>query len=820
MKRKSITLLTILIATGLALLLLSGCGKSGNRFANQAPTIKITSYEGADDSDLLSPYADSLFAFQQKIYWHATDQDGVITGFAYRVSRVYRDNSGSITRIVPIATPGNDSIDDGQLTPSNVLETLGTGWVLHTSGDNPTQSIWTTQKYATINFPAADTLGNPEVIESLFEVIAIDNRGDITKVDPRYSNPPRSEAWRSFNAQSDPPTCTVSTTKGNPNGGQVGAGLRLMFSMKSSDPFIDSIPSKYMFAIVKSDTTGVHNSTQDIVWHDTSISLNDNKIEEFLLTKHTNPPLTYDFNDGGTVLQTKTKIYAVAYDMAGVASAVRDSIYFAVKPGFRPFTKTYHQRIYALGDYHYIDYADGETSEILPFTIIGGVQRFATFFYVDSDNKNNTVHSQNLKVWLRWGWRGEYGTIRSGAGGSSVIEYTDNPFDKKLDAVLDRATDKNYFSEITHFHLRLDGQPYNYAPLAGDETAHVTDPNGDRWLRIPINSPLGQTLVLTSLQPGMHTFQVRCEDLQGEVDPQPAEFTFNVAQYIPPASRNGILIIDDDEHHDVYAPDAIIQAKYESMLADYSGPKVFKKRHYGSGAVQDDEFHTDKRYRQLSPSELMKYKLVIYHNDNPDKSGELKLENDGITQYLAAGGNMLISHTNKLSSVLTAFSSVAQRTFLHYMNVPYRNDSSLFISGGLTVRPFFQTAVGQNVNSVPFPDINLQFNANGVGEPSFNSIVEGRDGLSAVTYFPLMDDHDYESYAANVIYRMRIKNVGADSYSPANETEYDKYNNRAVGFRKVNPNGAHCYLLGFPLSYMREADARAFINRVISDCSL
>ena len=815
MKRKSIVLLTILIATGLALLLLSGCGKSGNRFANQAPTIKITSYEGADDSDLLSPYADSVFAFQQKIYWHATDPDGVITGFAYRVSRVYRDNSGAITRIVPIATPGNDSIDDGQLTPSNVLETLGTGWVLHTSGDNPKKSIWTNQKYATINFPAADTLGNPEVIESLFEVIAIDNRGDITKVDPRCSNPPRSEAWRSFNAQSDPPTCAVSTTKGNPNGGQVGAGLRLMFSMKNNDPFIDPIPSKFMFAIVKSDTTGVHNSTQDIVWYDTATSLNDAKIEEFLLTKHTTPSLTYDYNEGGTVLQTKTKIYAVAYDMAGVASANPDSIYFSVKPGFRPATLVYHQRIYALGDHHYIDYSDGDTQEILPFTIIGGVQRFATFFYADSTNTNSAVHSQNLKTWLRWGWSGEYGKISG-----NVIDYTNNPFDKKLDAVLDRADSTNYFSEITHFHLRLDGQPYYYAPMAADETAYVTDTNGDRWLRIPLNSPLGQTLVLTSLQPGMHTFQVRCEDLQGEVDPQPAVFNFNVAQYIPPASRNGILIIDDDEHHNTFSPDDIVQAKYEYMLADYTGPKVFMKRHYGADPVQSDEFYTDKRYRQLSPSDLMKFKLVIYHNDNPSKSGELKLENDGITQYLADGGNMLISHTNQLSAVLTAFSSVAQKTFLHYMNVPFRNDSSTFLSGGLTVRPFFQTAVGQNVNSVPFPDVNLQFNANGVGESSFNPIVEGRDGLSAITYFPLMDLPSYSSYAANVIYRMRIKNVGADSYSPANEAEYNKYNNRAVGFRKVNPNGARCYLLGFPLSYMCDADARALMNRVIADCSL
>lgn len=818
MKRKSITLLTILIATGLALLLLSGCGKSGNRFANQAPTIKITSYEGADDSDLLSPYADAVFAFQQKIYWHATDPDGVITGFAYRVSRVYRDSTDTITRIVPIATPGNDSIDDGHLTPSNVLETLGTGWVLHTSGDNPKQSIWTTQKYATVNFPAADTLGNPEVIESLFEVIAIDNRGDITKIDPRYSNPPRSEAWRSFNAQSEPPECIVSTTKGNPNGEDVGAGLRLTFSMKNSDPFIDAIPYKFKFAIVKTDPTGVHNNTQDIVWHDTATSLNDDKIEEFLLTKYTTPSLTYDYENGATEPQTKTKIYGVAYDMAGVssASAKLDSIYFSVKPGFRPRTLVYEERVYALGDHHYIDYADGDTQEILPFTIIGGVQRFATFFYADSTNTKSAVHSPNLKTWLRWGWSGEYGVITS----SNVVKYTDNPFDKKLDAVLDRADSTNYFSEITHFHLRLDGQPYYYAPLAADETAYVTDTNGDRWLRIPLNSPLGQTLVLTSLQPGIHTFQVRCEDLQGEVDPQPAVFTFNVAQYIPPASRNGILIIDDDEHHNDYSPDAIVQAKYESMLADYTGPKVFMKRHYGTDPVQSGEFYTDKRYRQLSPSDLMKFKLVIYHNDNPSKSGDLKLENDGITQYLADGGNMLISHTNQLSAVLTAFSSVAQKTFLHYMNVPYTNDSSTVLSGSLAVRPFFQAAIGQNVNSVPFPDINVQFKANGVGEPSFNQIVELRDGLSAITYFPLMDMPGNESYGANVIYRMRIKNVGQDSSSPANETVFNQYSNKAVGLRKVNPNGAHCYLLGFPLSYMRDADARALINRVISDCSL
>ncbi len=76
--------------------------------------------------------------------------------------------------------------------------------------DNPQarRSIWTSQKYAVINFPAADAQGNPIVKFSKFEVVAIDNRGAIT------SEP----AWRDFRTRSDRPKCTASTTKGNPNG--------------------------------------------------------------------------------------------------------------------------------------------------------------------------------------------------------------------------------------------------------------------------------------------------------------------------------------------------------------------------------------------------------------------------------------------------------------------------------------------------------------------------------------------------------------------------------------------------------------------------
>ena len=91
MQSKRIKVLTLSLLVIAVVLGITGCGKSGTMKANVAPSISITSYEGFDDSDLLSPYANSLFLFQQKIYWNATDPDGVIAGFAYRV----KDQNGN-----------------------------------------------------------------------------------------------------------------------------------------------------------------------------------------------------------------------------------------------------------------------------------------------------------------------------------------------------------------------------------------------------------------------------------------------------------------------------------------------------------------------------------------------------------------------------------------------------------------------------------------------------------------------------------------------------------------------------------------------------
>ena len=795
MLTKSKILLLMTIWVSLILLVLTGCGKSGHKFANQEPTIRITSYEGYDDSELLAHYADSLFIFQQKIFWSASDPDGVITGYAYRV----KDQNGN-----PISTPGNEYIDlNGDVTPENVIERFGTGWVLHykpnasqdlpLNDPNSRRTIWTSAKYAVINLPAADENGNPRTQESTFEVIAIDNRGGITPVHPLY--PKRSIAWRNFKSTAARPTCFLSTTKGNPNGEEVGSGIRLSFTMKDDlNPSVPAIPYKFEFKILKLSPQD-SSITYQSEWYDTSISPNDTNINRFLLTKSTNPSLSYDIVNGDTL--SITKVLARAYNMGGVTSVpdTFSTILFMVKAGFRPKTLIYDKRCYALGQNHYVDYFDEFSAEVMPFTITSGTNRYATHFFVDLDSTLIAINSPNIKVWLRWGWHGEYGKIL--ASGDFVA--TDDPYDRKIDYLLDRYTNKNYYSEITHFDLRVDGQPYNYAPLANDPNAHIVDEDGKVWLRLPLYSPVRQSLVLTSLSSGPHTFEVRCVDLQGEVDPIPAVFTFSLADNIPIANRNGILIIDDDPHQQLVAPDNIIRDKYEEMLADYNGPKVFIKR---TTDTESGDTHQDLDLRHFSPSDLQKYKLVIYHNDNFQSSGNLKLENDGLTLYLRSGGNLIISSTNSLAQNLEAFVNATQKTFVSFLGVYYEKPPANILSNSLTIRPFFQQALGQN----GYPDVNLQYSP--ANEPSFVSLVNDRQGLATITYFPKI------SVNATAIYKMGIKPVGSP-YGPTQE-QFDRYNNQIIGIRCVTGN-SHCYTFGFPLSYMYTPEVKTMMNKILSE---
>jgi len=784
MRAKSSKLLIGLIFLLLASVTMTGCGKSGTRFNNTAPTIKITSYEGFDDSATYS--SQDTLIFQQKIYWHANDPDGVIAGYAYRVLDA-QDN--------PIATPGNAFIDtDGSITPPNVLNTHGSGWVIHylpgadttipLSNPEARRSIWTSQKYAVINFPASDANGNPLPKLSTFEVIAIDNRGDVTA----------NAAWRKFNSTSNRPECTVITTKGNPNGGAVGSGVKLSLSMRDSDPFVDPVPWYYEFKLQKLDMQDNVLETTDWIRTD---SPNNPKLNEYLLTRDTTPALSYDFTNGTQV--TKTRVLGRAYDLSGVVSDENQNsskLLFAVKDGFKPKALIYGQKVHGVGDNHYLDYAydDQKTpAEIMPFSVTNGKVRYAIPMFKDFNGKNTAVNSNNFKLWVRWGWHGEYGKVQSNGN----IDYNDvTPYDKKVDTVLNYNVSNstgNYYSEITHFDLRFNDQPYNFPPYA---TYIQVDNDGTRWLRIPLNSVLGQGIVLNNMPSGHHKFELRVVDLQN-VPSDPVVYEFELVDPVPVASRTGILIVDDDAASNATSPEPFTTDYYNALFGDYSGTKT---------VVRLPDVNLDRRDRRLSFSDLQNYKMVVYHSDNIQSKGTLFQDCDAMVLYMQHDGNFMVSSSSQLSGMIGDMVTLNQQSFLNALGITY-STTSVASGGSLTTNPYFQIGKGQ----LGFGDVNLRLTAAGEGTDSWvNSIISARQGLGAITLF--------NNISGEAIFKYGCKPTTSTTFPPTQD-QFNTLNDKTVGVRNINGAG-RAYTIGFPLTYMQFSDSKAVINRILSECGL
>ncbi|MBM4399085.1 MAG: hypothetical protein FJ041_01975, partial [Candidatus Cloacimonetes bacterium] len=636
---KSFKLYTVITIIAILSVIIAGCGKQGSRFANKAPNIEITSYEGYDPN---KPYTDStaITLFQQKIFWHASDPDGIVSGYAFRIL----DEAGN-----PISTAGNSFIDTmGEITPQAVKDKFGPkyGWVMHYQPganqsiplDDPSakRTIWTTQKYALVNFLASTVTGLPDTTISSFEVICVDNRGTICE----------NKAFRIFKSYSERPTCFISTTKGNPNGGEVGSGIKLSFTLDDKDPFIQPTPWYYKFKIekVNKTTNVVDQNFYPDEWYETR---NLPRLNEYLLTKYTTPRLASDYNASGTQT-TYTRVIAKVIDLAGIESEP-DTLTFAVKEGFHPKTVVYMQRTYALGLNHFTEFADESTPEVYPSTSIGTQPIYATPYFKNVDSIYTVINSTNLKNWIRWGWHGEYARVTV-SGSTTSYDYTeDNPYNKKVDVLLDENTDKNYYSEITYFDIRLDGEPYNYPPLA--QSIVVDQGTGKRWLRVPINSSLGQTVVLTNLASNTpanpyHIFEVRAVDLQDEVDPTPAIFKFKVLDLIPKEQKSRILLLDNTKSSTT-VPASVVKARYEELLSNFPGMVDYRKR------------PTQSKYDipyEIALSDLQSYKFVIYYSDNFTQGADIAYDIRALNLYLKNGGNMMVCN-NKIADKITQPSS-------------------------------------------------------------------------------------------------------------------------------------------------------------------
>jgi hypothetical protein len=474
-----------------------------------------------------------------------------------------------------------------------------------------------------------------------------------------------------------------------------------------------------------------------------------------------------------------------------------------VKPGFRPMTQLYSRKILALGNNHYEDWGDDYNQEPAPYSLSGGRQRYGTSLFKDLDGTLSAVYSPDLKVYVRWGWWGEY--VRESTDAS--VYPLDDPYGKKADVVLSEHSPDipvNYFSEITHFDIRYDGAPYEVLGFPADEYNHTDVEDGKTWLRLPVSSPLRQSIVLTTdeILPGRHTFEVRCVDMQDKYSENPAVLEFNVHEFVEPANREGVLIIDDDVNNTAASPDDIVDAKYLNMVSglNLTEDQIKVVKYGGSG---ENGTVADDRMRHIPFALLQSHKMVIYHSDNPTSDGNIVKEIDGLSLYMQKGGNLVLSHTLKFSSLASEMSKTGLRTTLiNALGLPDRPSLGI-VGNALQTNPFVVSANGQQ----GYPTLGLQLE----DPPSFNALVEMRKGLSAVAYYASESNHIGES-----IYTLGSKTVGQDNFSPSQE-QFEAINGKTIGIRKVNAENylnSRAYLFTFPLSYMKDEDTKALITKI------
>ncbi len=807
--------LALITITGL--FILTSCEHSkGSLRSNQPPSIQITSYNGAVDSS--NVYSDTLL-YQQTIYWEGVDTDGIIAGYAFRIL----DNDGNA-----VGTYNYETLD-------------GEGWVYHYKeganesdpnhplGDPEVSTIWTSRPSATIRFPASisqqiirDSLPDGSYIETiinesatgipyLFEVKALDNRDAQSSIVGKY-----------FFTYSVKPETYISTTKGELSYidedteqivyKDVGLGVRFSFSMVDEDPYIANDPKEFKYVLYKVDTDGNFVQDDNYKWTelpDTTdldewyIAYDSGNISRQILTADPfNTPPLVDFNDDNYL----TRIACIGIDEAGLPSymAYKD---FRVKEGFYPGTLVYNYDIFALGDNHFVDYRDFSLGIVIPSrTTLTGIE-YSTPLFIDQHSRLVALHSDDLQIHMYWGFNGEFSN--------------NSPREKKEDVVLDEQTGVNYLSEIRFFDFRLNGEPYRL-PAFGDPSQYVvTDNDGTQWSRFYISSEYAKRVTLVNLEPtdpfdinSYHKFEVRAVDLQNEPDPTPAEFSFKLDAPLSYEEKQGILIIDDEIDH-AFSPQDTVYAFYNDYIAGYTPNEVLDYK-YLEESVWDSQLHFSKDV--LSPTDLQKYKLVIWHVENPPKNikNNFAKEYDVLNLYLRSGGNIILVGGANLSNVYDAIVSEAYPIFEDYFGLSASvNDVSAgirFLPGPLTQEPYF---IGAEPTNSDWPQVmvNLEGNWSAIGP-----IISARGGIGSVSYF---NNGNFIS-GVEVLYKTIIKDPSAEVYPPSAE-QYAAYNERpnVLRFKRevAGQVGVQqtCYLVGFPLIYMDQAATQEMMGKMIED---
>lgn len=799
---KSKKALILLMALTIIVFAFTACDRKGNPNQNMAPTIAITSYEGLDS--LANAQAGEAILYQQEIYWEAHDTDGTVEKYAFKVG--YEDPaSGDIMPYLdgdgnPFGVPGYSVVDED-------------GWVYHYQDGadesiplelSDQRTIWTDQVYAVINFPA-NVNGDSAQVVSAFEVKCVDNNGEESEPARKY-----------YKAESEIPGCNVGSNRGSINGKEVGTGMVLSFNILDDDPFVDNDPDHFEFKLERRDLSGViipeaEGGYPEDQWWSTA---DEDNVSEYLITldsfEGTRAALRINNFLGGAPLDS-TYIIAKAIDMAGIVSEPTE-IGFAVKEGFYPNTIIYNglkqndaecgNDIFALGENHYVTYIDAALGQLIPsVTTIEGTH-YSTPFFINTEGKFTAIHSNDMRIYMHWGYEGEF------AGNS--------PGAKNRTIVYDEITGTNYYSEIKYYDIRLDGEPYYYAPLPASQFNYLDTETGKEWLRVPSSYSIFQETVLTGLDAGAHLFEVRAVDLQDVVDATPSVFEFVLFDAIYADGKEGVLIIDDSPNNNGSPEDSLdVLYSKDYFLKDYTGTvEVYDRIQLSAtGSYWIDFLHWSKDV--FCPSDLQNYKTIIYHTDNPIEGNNMAAEYDVLNLYLKNGGNMIISSGQNMSTKhISKFVLESIPLLDKYFGVELDEDAIQVIE---------RDGQQSNYQNFPFCLGGIPESANGYEQeidllyPSFNTFVNVEvfnpyHALGPVSYF----NEDFLADDVVVTYRFKCIAPGDNSTYQPSTFEYNEIITKPVGIKKETGD-SKCYMFTIPLSYMQWEQVNTLMLDLLSE---
>ncbi|MBW6515513.1 MAG: hypothetical protein K0B81_02715 [Candidatus Cloacimonetes bacterium] len=800
---------TFILLTLIALL--TGCGKRGSLNVINPPTVYITSYEGVESDTLI---ADPYY-FQRRIYWRGESQGGVVEGYAYRVLDL--DNQ-------PVHIP-QKYIDEE-------------GWIYHYKPgadqsipltDPEVRTIWTTKVYDVINFPATDGTYIPEEyydededeykllpsLVSIFEIKCIDNYEQESQINRRF-----------FNVTSDVPDIEVMfADRFNPIAlaeqetdtqieryRTVGLGFDVEFHFTENTPYTTNIPQYFMFRIEKRNiqtgelisqvplpgegdngwftTRGQRNVSR--IW----LALEDDDPADFIGRDDVffalNPDQFTNPNDYTSTPITETLMIMKAVNMSNVHSRERTAK-FRVYENFRPQAIVYRRRTNVLGSNHFTTFQDASILRPLPEVETPEGTQLGMPFFVNSDLNFTALHSDDIRIYLSWGWRGQ---------------FEDNDPDKGfINEVHHQGTNTDYLASVKAFDIRLDGAPYYYPPLWDHpefETRYkYVDEDGTEWLRVPRFYDIDTRALLTNVAPGDHLFEVRVLDSQNRTS-QIEELNFVIQERIPRDQKSGILIIDNESFPII---DANINSFYQHLVSDYSGTVDFMNRRVIREATQSLNLFPAQR-NIIAPPDIEPYRFIIWHCDNPTEIGpnssNFHDDFDTINLYMRNGGNILISAGQNLK-IMHEQALYGQGfinfNFERYFGIPYEEvDAIRRLGNQYNVNPYFVGATPDSNASLPLPALDFV--------PEFNPFVVGFgfEGLGPVAYF---DFNIIEDTNVKTIYRMVVSDVEAAL----------PFANQPVAIRRSTSQNT-TYMFGFPLSHMDQDQAKAMMNVIINDLGL